>query len=157
MSQMGSISSAATGVGRRSIAAVPPGADIGRRYENVSVDLHSLGVNRVNLPVNVLTASTLFFTTLAAPRAVAPREASGRREDPQGERAGRDKEGGWGQSRRRRCKVHSVLTADLAIYRHRRCECYQYPIRGEVALKGAAFRISYGLLCRHLHRNIGRG
>jgi DNA-binding sugar fermentation-stimulating protein len=63
MSQMGSISSAAIGVGRRSIAAVPPEADIDRRYENVSVDLHSLGVNRVNLRVNVLTASTLFFTT----------------------------------------------------------------------------------------------
>jgi hypothetical protein len=31
--------------------------------QNVSVDLHSLGVNRVNLRVNVLTASTLFFTT----------------------------------------------------------------------------------------------
>src|SRR5262249_44546667 len=29
--------------------------------------------------------------------------------------------------------------------------------RGQAALNGAALRISYGLLCRHLHRNIGRG
>jgi hypothetical protein len=29
--------------------------------------------------------------------------------------------------------------------------------RGQAALNGAALRISYGLLCRHLHRNIGHG
>ena len=29
--------------------------------------------------------------------------------------------------------------------------------RGQSALNGAALRISYGLLCRHLHRNIGHG
>jgi hypothetical protein len=29
--------------------------------------------------------------------------------------------------------------------------------RRQAALNGAALRISSGLLCRHLHRNIGRG